>query len=672
VISGNGNYGIGFVETGSVIVGNRIGTTPDGLNDLGNAESGIQIAAGSSITIGGPSPDERNVISGNGASGIRTSGSSLTVTNNYIGIGADGTTDLGNEKDGVRLRNGATATVVGPDNVISGNDRAGIRITDANGNGTTSNEIESNFIGTDAGGTVAVANAEDGVVIEDDASENTIGGLAPSARNVIAGNEQDGVSLRSGAEENAVVGNYIGTNASGTGAVPNTTGIDLAFGDTIDNSIGGTQDGAGNLVSGNEFDGIFINNSAGPNTVQGNRVGVDANGNALGNGGAGIEISNSSQTTVGGTATGSGNTVAYNDASGMVVTFSNRGVGNPIRGNAVFANEAPGIDLGNDDQTINDPGDSDDGANRLQNYPEIQDADYDPDADVVTVIYLVPSDPAATGSGTSAYPLSIDFYKAGAGGEQGKAHLGTDTYNASDYRSACGSPPCAKRVRFTPEAPVSRTDGVVATATDDDGNTSEFSAASEPLPVELAGFEARQGGDGSVRLTWTTTSEQGNAGFRIQRRADETEAWTKIGFVDSKAERGTATETLSYRFTAEDVEIGTHTFRLEQVDLDGSTQIHDPVTIDVQMRKTIRLDPPAPNPIRHHGTISFAVKEQRKTTIRLFNILGQKVASVYRGTPTAGEMQTARLTAGDLSSGVYFLRMTAGTQSKTRRVTVVR
>lgn len=672
VISANGNFGIGFVDTGSVIVGNRIGTTPDGLGELGNAESGIQIAFGSSITIGGPARDQRNVISGNGASGIRTAGSSLTISNNYIGIGADGTTGLGNEKDGVRLRNGATATVIGPHNVISGNDRAGIRLTDSNGNGTTNNTVEGNFIGTNAPGTAAVANAEDGVVIQDDASDNQVGGLSASTRNVIAGNERNGVSLLSGAEDNAVVGNYIGTNASGTGAVPNETGVDIAFGASINNSIGGPQDGAGNLVSGNEFDGILINNSAGPNTVQGNRVGLDADGNALGNGSAGIDIDNSSQTTVGGTSTGSGNTVAYNGDSGVVVTFSNRGVGNRIRSNAVFANEAPGIDLGNDDRTINDPGDSDDGANRLQNYPEIQDADYDPDANVVTAIYLVPSDPAASGSGTSAYPLSIDFYKAGAGGEQGKAHLGTDTYSASDYSSACGSPPCAKRVRFTPTAPVTRSDAVVATATDDDGNTSEFSAASEPLPVELAGFEARQAGDESVRLTWTTTSEQGNAGFRIQQRADESGAWTQIGFVDSKAERGTATETLSYRFTADDLQIGTHTFRLEQVDLDGSTHIHGPVTIDVQMRKTLRLNPPAPNPIRHHGTVSFAVKEQQEATLRLFNVLGQEVASVYRGTPTAGEMQTARLNAGDLSSGVYFLRLTAGTQSTTRRVTVVK
>jgi hypothetical protein len=90
------------------------------------------------------------------------------------------------------------------------------------------------------------------------------------------------------------------------------------------------------------------------------------------------------------------------------------------------------------------------------------------------------------------------------------------------------------------------------------------------------------------------------------------------------------------------------------------------------MNAPVRLSAPAPNPVRHRATLSFAVKETQKTTVRLYNVLGQQVATLYRGTPTAEETQTIDLSTADLSSGIYIMRLQAGERTKTRRLTVVK
>ncbi len=211
------------------------------------------------------------------------------------------------------------------------------------------------------------------------------------------------------------------------------------------------------------------------------------------------------------------------------------------------------------------------------------------------------------------------------------------------------------------------------------GSFSELVLASDanPLPVELARFEATAT-DGGARLTWQTASEQNNAGFEIQRRVEdpseadsETSAWTKAGYVESKAQGGTTTEPTSYSYAAEDLPVGTHQFRLKQVDLDGSATLTDPVTVDIRMQEALKLAP-APNPVSGSATLSFAVKKQKETRITLYNTLGQQVATIYRGTPQAGERQTVQLDARALPSGTYFLRLQAGRQAKTERLTVVR
>lgn len=204
---------------------------------------------------------------------------------------------------------------------------------------------------------------------------------------------------------------------------------------------------------------------------------------------------------------------------------------------------------------------------------------------------------------------------------------------------------------------------------------SEFVFASEAnaLPVELASFDAIAT-EGGARLTWRTASETGNAGFEVQRQKEETEGdtWAQVGYVESNAPGGTTTEAQSYEYLSKDLAVGTHQFRLKQVDLDGSSTLTGPVSVDIQMTEGLKLEIPAPNPTGRAATLSFAVKERTEATIQLYNTLGQRVKTVYRGTPAAGEEQTAQVDAAGLPSGTYFLRLTAGGQTRTRRLTIVR
>jgi hypothetical protein len=195
------------------------------------------------------------------------------------------------------------------------------------------------------------------------------------------------------------------------------------------------------------------------------------------------------------------------------------------------------------------------------------------------------------------------------------------------------------------------------------------------LPVEMAGFEAAATEGRGARLTWQTSSETNNAGFEVQRQVEasgQDARWEQVGYVPSKADGGTTTETLSYNYTAEDLPVGPHQFRLKQVDLDGTATLTDPVRVDVKLREALSLTAPTPNPSSTSAALSFAVKEQVETTISLYNTLGQQVAAVYKGTPQAGKQQSAQLDVSALPSGTYFLHLQAGDETATRRMTVVR
>jgi len=206
---------------------------------------------------------------------------------------------------------------------------------------------------------------------------------------------------------------------------------------------------------------------------------------------------------------------------------------------------------------------------------------------------------------------------------------------------------------------------------DVNNEVSPFPPEDMALPVELAGFSG-QANSGTARITWQTASETNNAGFEVQQKESESGSWKQVGYVESKAEGGTTTEARSYEYTVSDLPVGTHKFRLRQVDLDGSASLTDPVSVKIRMEDSVTLTSPAPNPTSGSTTLSFAVKEKAETTITLYNTLGQRVATVYEGIPQAGERQNIQLDVSGLSSGMYMIRLQMSDETRMEKMTVVR
>src|SRR5262249_657476 len=152
------------------------------------------------------------------------------------------------------------------------------------------NQVVGNYIGTNAAGSGGLGN---GSGVEIVSADNTVGGLTATAGNVISGNINDGVLIDHRATGVQVLGNFIGTNYAGNAAVANSIGIEV-FG--INNTIGGTDPGAFNLISGNSRDGVLIDSIGSGNQVLGNYIGTNADGTGAVGNSNGIEIEGTGNT----------------------------------------------------------------------------------------------------------------------------------------------------------------------------------------------------------------------------------------------------------------------------------------------------------------------------------------------------------------------------------------
>jgi titin len=395
--SGNGSNGA--VSANGIVLGVVGGPT-------GNHSNGVSISGSASgNTIGGTPSGARNLISGNGSSGVMISDSGTSgnvVENNFIGLDVTGRTTLANTNDGVLVTNGATGNTIGDAtggtrNVLSGNRGNGVEIS---GPGTSENQVAGNIIGLDVSGSTAVGadgqplgNRGIGVEIHNGAADNTIGGLTSTpgtgAGNVISGNNiQQGpfqnvigaggssgsfssyglVIAGSGTSGNVVEGNIVGLDATGTKDVDangiflgNVTGVGVESG-TTGNTIGGTTTGARNVISGNILhggDGVELGGSN--NLVAGNFIGTDITGTvALGNGyyGGILVTSSASDDTIGGTTPNARNiiggnagpNVSWNNFQPTNILIEGNYIGTDVTGDVALG--GGGIDVAGDDNTI--------------------------------------------------------------------------------------------------------------------------------------------------------------------------------------------------------------------------------------------------------------------------------------------------------------------------------
>ncbi|RLT07592.1 MAG: hypothetical protein DWI21_09375 [Planctomycetota bacterium] len=245
-----------------------------------------------------------NVISGNGANGVEIEATSLTpgniVRGNFIGTNASGTAIAaspnfginGNGFYGVEI-NGSPANRIGGPGLGAKNVISGNGLHGVRITGTAAinNVVQGNYIGTDVTGPVDMGNLIDGVAIAV-ASNNTIGGSVAGEGNLISGNDGNGVEIfNSGTTNNRVLGNQIGTDVTGMWSLPNLRGVYIF--NANNNRVGGVGVNDGNLISGNLNEGVFLRGTSSLNTIEGNSIGVDMNGGSLGNSGNGVSVEGS-------------------------------------------------------------------------------------------------------------------------------------------------------------------------------------------------------------------------------------------------------------------------------------------------------------------------------------------------------------------------------------------
>jgi len=409
---------------------------------------------------------------------ITISSGGNTVAGNFLGTDAAGTTalpgSLGNSGVFVLASSGLASTIGGTDpadrNLISGHSSDGISLY--LGVGTI---VAGNFIGTDATGTLALPN-NIGVDVTS-GIESVIGGTASGAGNLISGNATQGIYVP-GVAESLIQGNLIGTDVTGTNAIPNANGPGIFLGNASGVTIGGAAPGARNVISGNGQSGITADNGGG-DIIQGNYIGTDITGTQpLGNAfiGAsfgGIYMNGASNMTIGGPNPGEGNVIAFNLGNGVTVYGLGTETGNTIRGNSIYGQVGTSffhaqlaIDLADDGPTRNDPLDADSGSNGLQNYPIVVTAAPvsapSSGTHVTGVLHSAPSTTYALDfyASPGCIPHPHDFY-------EGQTYLGAA--NATTDGSGTIAFDVVVAGTMDPDAVV------IATATDPAGDTSEMS-----------------------------------------------------------------------------------------------------------------------------------------------------------------------------------------------------
>lgn len=583
VISGNGFDGIAVGGSGNQIQGNFIGTNSAGSAAIPNGTNGVNISGSPQFTnnvVGGSASGAGNVISGN-PTGVFLLAPGNTVQGNLIGTDPSGLKAVPNNT-GI---NGSVANtlvgglVPGARNVISGNNGDGVSI------GGAGSLLQGNLIGTDITGSVALGNGGTGVNAGGGA---LVGGTVAAARNIISGNgSTSGFGNIVLGSTGTVQGNFIGTDITGNIAFTNVrVGIEVSGSSSI---IGGTTPGARNVISGNTV-GIEIGGSTtgsvASNVVQGNYIGVNQDGTSpLPNSSDGIRINALNvppvgNNTIGGTAAGAGNVISFNGGGGVMV-FS--GTGNSIRGNSIVSNGALGIDLAPNGVNANDQGDADTGANNRQNFPVL--TSLSPAASPNTINGNLNSTPNTT--------FTIDFYTNAScdpsGNGEGAVFLATTNVTTAGDGNA--------PINFALGSSLPAGTIVTATATDPNGNTSEFSPCVSGAVISLAqptysvvesdgsvNVTVNRSGDTTVSVAVDYATADGGASAvpcgtpngKASAKCDFTEAFGTLRFA-----AGETSKTIAVLITQDNYVEGPETFTLTLSNTSSGAVLADPSTATI-------------------------------------------------------------------------------------------
>jgi hypothetical protein len=190
------------------------------------------------------------------------------------------------------------------------------------------------------------------------------------------------------------------------------------------------------------------------------------------------------------------------------------------------------------------------------------------------------------------------------------------------------------------------------------------------IPVELVSFVANTQRD-EVELNWRTATETNNQGFEIERASSSTtpvQGWEQVGYV---AGFGTTTEPKTYSFVDSKLESGSYTYRLKQIDFDGSFEYSNEINVEVELPLEYTLEQNYPNPFNPSTKISYSIPEDGFVKLAVYNMLGEEVATIVNATQKAGRYEV-NFSASKLSSGVYVYRIEAANFSASKKLIVMK
>lgn len=197
------------------------------------------------------------------------------------------------------------------------------------------------------------------------------------------------------------------------------------------------------------------------------------------------------------------------------------------------------------------------------------------------------------------------------------------------------------------------------------------------LPVQLSSFTGTLIENNRVRLNWTTISEVNNYGFYVQKKRLDESQWSEIAnsFIPG---HGTTNVPHHYTFTDNSSVTATTQYRLKQVDLDGSVHYTEPIRVDVLTAVKevapveFALKQNYPNPFNPETNIKFSVEQTGRATLEIYNMLGQKVATLFDNIVEAGYYQTIKLNGANLASGLYLYRLQSGQKSDLKKLLLLK
>ena len=186
------------------------------------------------------------------------------------------------------------------------------------------------------------------------------------------------------------------------------------------------------------------------------------------------------------------------------------------------------------------------------------------------------------------------------------------------------------------------------------------------IPVELTSFSATSNNQ-NVVLNWKTATETNNSRFVVERKSSSSD-YQAVGTVQGK---GTTTEISTYSFTDKNLNDGIYTYRLKQIDFDGTFSYSDEVEVTIEVPLSYSLNQNYPNPFNPSTKIEYSIKEAGNVSLAVYNMLGQQVASLVNQRQDAGKY-TVNFDASKMTSGIYIYKLSTNNFVQTKKMILVK